>query len=455
MADISPSALYHTANHHFAEGDLSQAEAGFRAALAVDADFAEAHGNLALLLESRGLPAEAEEHYRRALALKPHLAQLHLNFGALLAAQKRFAEAESAYREAIALDPGAPAAWSNLGALLASAKREDEAEACHRQALLLDPAYAKARFNLSYILLRQGRFAEGWQCLEARAHYAELSMHLPCPRWAGEPLAGKSVLLGFEYGHGDMIQFCRYAPLLKGRGAARVGLLCHPALRRLFGSLRGVDEVYAFDQPFPLDTWDYWTPPLSLPGLFGTDLFSIPAHLPYLHADPPALDGAADELRVGLAWRGNPRFENDAERSLPGLATLTPLAGVERVTLFSLQKGVGEDEAATPPAGMKIVDLAGRIGDFADSAAIVAALDLVVCVDTALAHLAGALGKPVWVMLPDYQCDWRWLTERPDSPWYPGVMRLFRQTQRGDWSAVVENVAAELQKLAGCRNSLP
>ncbi len=442
--------LYQIGNRRLAAGDPTQAEACYREALRTSPDFAEAHGNLALLLDERGAADEAETHYRRAITLNPAYQQLHLNLGALLAAQKRHSEAEAAYRQAIALAPGTPAAWSNLGVLLACTKREDEAETCYRTALGLDPDYAQARFNLSYVLLRQGRFDEGWPCLEARAWYAGLAS-LPCPRWQGEPLAGKSLLIGFEYEHGAMIQFCRHAALLKKLGARRIGLICHPALKRLFATLDGVDSVISFDEPPPLENWDWWTPPLSLPGLFHTRLDTIPAQLPYLSAPPADIVRwnaclPRSGLRVGLVWKGNPNFENDAERSLPGLETLAPLGKVPGITFISLQKGAGEEQAASPPAGLPLVNLAPEITDFADSAAIVANLDLVICVDTAIAHLAGALGKPVWVMLPDYKTDWRWLTRRSDSPWYPGVMRLFRQREMGNWDNVVEEIAAAMEE---------
>src|SRR5262249_53507144 len=189
---------------------------------------------------------------------------IRLNYGAMLAERKRFSEAETLYRSALTLDRKSPAAWSNLGMLLACTKREREAVECYRSALAIDPDHRPARFNLAYVLLRQGLFEEGWRRLEARDWYVNLDGYLACPRWNGESLQGKRVLLGFEAGHGDMIQFCRYASLIKAAGALRGSILCHPGLRRLLARLPGVDEAIAFDEPFPADGWDCWTPPLSL-----------------------------------------------------------------------------------------------------------------------------------------------------------------------------------------------
>lgn len=461
---ITPEALFLDGNRLMVAGDEVGAEAAFRQAIALAPHLAEAHANLGLLLDGRGEAVEAEACYHRAIALNPRQMQTHLNLGALLTGQKRFAEAEAAYRSAIALAPGAAAPLSNLGVLLACMKREAEAEGCYREAMALDAGYAKARFNLAYLLLRQGRYEEGWRCMEARQWYAPLENYMACPRWNGEPLAGKAVLIGFEAGHGDMIQFCRYAALLKASGAARVSVICHPGLKRLFATLDGLDEAIAFDEPFPSDGWDFWVPPLSLPFHFGTRLDSIPAVLPYLHppadevtlwADRLAALSPSPALRVGLVWKGNTRFENDGERSLPSLAVLAPLAAVDGVRFFSLQKGAGEDEASSPSPPLPLVDLAPQIGDFADTAAIVANLDLVIAVDTAVAHLAGALGKPCWVLLPDYMTDWRWLAERSDSPWYPQVMRLFRRGAMGDWRPVVAEVKEALQEKAAAHHRRP
>lgn len=453
----SAEAFFFEGNRLLAAGEAGEAEACFREAIRLVPDLAAAHANLGLLLDQKGSWMEAEHHFRYALALNPGLGNTHLNLGALLASRKRFEEAEAAYRRAIELLPASPAPWTNLGVLQACRKEEKEAELSYRKAMELDPSYRLASFNLSYLLLRQGRYEEGWRCLEARDWYARLEKNLPCPRWQGEPLEGRSLLIGFEAGHGDMIQFCRYAAVVKALGAARIDMICHPALKRLFASVAGVDTVYGFDETARDVEWDFWTPPFSIPFYCRTRLDSIPADIPYLHADRTLIERwsalisgecSPSDLRVGLVWKGNPDFENDADRSLPDLKVLEPLGSIPNVRFFSLQKGAGEDEAAHPPTGLPVVNLGPRISDFADSAAIVANLDLVVSVDTAVAHLAGAVGTRCWVLLPDYKPDWRWLAERDDSPWYPGVMRLFRQPRMSDWETVVAEVRAALERLA-------
>ena len=361
---------------HLMDGDATAAERVFRQALAIAPNIPELHANLGLLLERCGRMEEAEQHYRSAMMLRPSLTQASLNLGVMLDRQHRFCEAEAVYRQALALDPGSAPGWSNLGALLAGLRREEEAEACHRKALALEPGYDKAAFNLAYLLLRQGRYTEGWRRLEARQWYIPLEDYLQCPRWQGESLRGKSLLIGLEAGHGDMIQFCRYASLAKRSGAARVAILCHPGLKALLAGHRDLDEVIAADEPFAADRWDYWAPPLSLPRLFETVLGSIPADLPYLAVEPGRaahwshrIGGTDARLRVGLVWRGNPNFENDGERSLPSLATLAPLGKIAGARFFSLQKGAGEDEVAHPPAPLSLTDLAPQISDFADTAA--------------------------------------------------------------------------------------
>lgn len=452
LAEVSAAQCFFEGNRLLASNDLKGAQSCWREALRLDPTLPEAHANLGFVLDQSGEWVEAEACYRRSIALNPNLLGTHLNLGGLLAGQKRLAEAEEAYKQALSLDDESPAVWSNLGALYLCWHKDTEAERCLRLAIALDASYAKPSFNLAYVLLRQGRFDEGWACLEARDWYAALARQLTCPRWAGEPLAGKSVLIGYEAGHGDMVQFCRYASVLKAQGAAHITLMCHPALKRLFGSLAGVDVVAAFDEALPLPAsgdWDFWTPALSLPFHCKTRLNTIPASLPYLHALPDLVAHwgthlPKDGVRIGLVWKGNPQFENDADRSLPSLDVLAPLSKVAGACFISLQKGAGEAQAQHPPSGLPLLDLGSHMADFADTAAIVAGLDLVICVDTAIAHLTGALGKPCWVLLPDYKTDWRWLMHRTDSPWYPGVIRLFRQSTTGDWTSVVAEVCAAL-----------
>lgn len=433
--------------------DYPGAEAWFRKAIEASPDLAEAYVNLGLALERQGFLAEAESSNFRALALDPECPEVYVNLGALLVCQKRFQEAEALYACGLQCFPDSPALWSNLGALHTGLDRDAEGEHCFRQALGVDTSYHKARYNLSYLLLRQGRFEEGWEALESRVRNVELMAHIPDSRWRGESLEGRSLLIAIEAGLGDLIQYARFVPELKRRGAARIGFVCHPPLKRLFATLDGIDEVLVLGETVADDQWDCWVLPFSIPLHLGTRLDSIPAPIPYFHPDPEEIAAwrkriPGGGLRVGLAWKGNPAFENDGDRSLAHLNLLAPLASARGVQFVSLQKGMGEEEAQLPPEGMALFDASPWIGDFADTAALVSTLDLVISVDTAVAHLAGALGKPCWTLLPAYKTDARWLRGREDSPWYPGTMRLFRQPAMDAWPELIETVAEALRQWA-------
>jgi Tfp pilus assembly protein PilF len=450
--DSAPEALalYRQGEQRMQCGEWHRAALAFRQALALDARFAEACGNLGYVLDQSGAHLEAEDHYRRALELAPDNVTLHLNLGALLAQQKRHTEAEACYAGALALEPESSAVWSNLGALNLNTKDEDTAEACLRHAIALNPDNGKARFNLAYLQLRRGQFEEGFMLFESRDWYRALEQRLAFPRWQGDHLTGRSLLVTFEAGHGDVIQFCRYIPLLKARGATHITLLCHPALTGLMHSLNGLDAVCRFDQPLPPQHFDYWMPLMSAPHYLGSRADTVPADLPYLHAEPGlypqwANHRSSDAPRVGLVWKGNPQFENDADRSLPHLQTLAPLWNLPDVSFVSLQKGAGEADLVACHM-QALTDMGSAMQDFAEAAAIVAQLDLVITVDTAMAHLVGALGKPCWLLLPWYMTDWRWGSAGADSIWYPGVMRLFRQGPHGDWNPVIAEVELALRE---------
>ncbi|MGC4060491.1 MAG: tetratricopeptide repeat-containing glycosyltransferase family protein [Aquabacterium sp.] len=447
-----------------AEGQTAAAEASFRQAIAAQPDMAEAWSNLGMLQEDAGQFKEAEASYVRALSLNATLYPALMNLATLLANRRRFAEAEACYKSAIQVHADDPAAWSNLGAMLTCMRREDDAQACLLHALRLNPDYDKARFNLGYLWMRQGRLAEGWLCNESRLWPGILQGKLDITRWAGEALEGRSILIAADAAHGDLIHLVRYVPLLKAMGAGRVAIWGQGALKRWLSTMPGVDAYFAFDEPFAPTQWDVWVPMLSLMHLCGTTLDTIPADLPYLRADPTRVahraaqglarrpDGA---LRVGLVWRGTPLHENDAQRSLSSLAALAPLWQVPGVRFISLQSGAGADEAVNPPTGLHFEPLAEPLGDFFDTATVVANLDLVIGVDTSIVHVAGALGVPVWVLLSDYKTDWRWMNERTDSPWYPGVMRLFRQDASGEWAPVVARIAQALAQLMPARLPRP
>ena len=436
---------------------LPEAELALQRAIGIRADYAAAHYNLGCLLVELERSSEAEAAFRRSLAIRPDYAEAHNNLGCLLRKLKRIAQAEAAYQRALAIRPDYAEAYSNLGFLYQEQNRFPEAEAACRRALAIRPDFVDASWNLALILLHLGRWSEGWPLYESRYHKDRKQLvaivpSLVCPQWRGESLQGKSLLVWPEQGFGDTIQFARYLSLLKAQGAARITLVCAPVLRALCQSIAGVDALITMQEALDGSAYDFWTLLLSSPLHLKTTPESIPSSLPYLSAPTDRLEAWRCRMpragvRVGLVWRGSAAHANDGNRSLPNLAALAPLWQVPGISFVGLQKGQGEDEVVQFSAKQPMLHLGSDIQDFADSAAIVAQLDLVISVDTAVAHLAGALGKPCWVLLPRMGTDWRWLDARSDSPWYPGVVRLFRQQESEDWSAVVDEVAAALARL--------
>ena len=450
------------ASYHYNLGVLFQAETQFegaaacyRQALAIKPDYLEVFPNLGAVLHEQGRFDEALICYRQALAIKPDYAVAHCNMGFTLQGQGKIDEAIACYLQALRINPDYAEACCNLGVAL-SESRPEESITHYRQALAINPGYADARFNLALVLLRLGNFAEGWQHYEARFDQRKsvrttIKPKLSYQRWAGEDLSGKSIVVWPEQGMGDEIQSVRYISLLKALGAARITLVCKAPLQALFGSVHGADAVIAESAAAQLESHDYWTFQMSLPLHFKTRPESIPATLPYLSADSAKIGQWSSLLpargfKVGLVWKGSVTHKNDSHRSLPGLSVLAPLWSVADITFVSLQKGQGEEEAANAPAGQSLLDLGSKIEDFSDTAAIMAQLDLIICVDTAAAHLAGALGKPCWMLLPRRGSDWRWQDDRTDTPWYPGVMRLFRQSDSGGWGSAVAGLTAALEQ---------
>jgi len=435
------------------QDDKRYAEAvdGYRIALAIDPVHASAGNNLSIALRELGRDREAERWQRRAVARDPGFTAAHTSLGITLQEQGRLDEAAACHARALACDPGFTAGYNNLGNTRQAQNRLDQAIAEYRRALRTNPDSPDAHRNLGIGLLLDGQFAEGWREYEGRLRCKDVPIltNLPKPRWNGEPLDGRRILLHSEQGLGDTIQFCRYAPMIAARGG-KVVLGVQPGLEGLMKGLAGVDTVVSGG--IPLGAFDLHAPMLSLPLLFGTKLESIPARVPYLFPEPEKVAAwggriaAHRGLRVGIVWAGSPGHGNDRNRSLR-LESLAPLSALPGVTLFSIQKGPTEGQAANPPAGMRLVNLSPGIKDFTDTAAIAANLDVVLCVDTSVAHLCGALGRPTWVLLP-FAPDWRWLLGRDDTPWYP-TLRLFRQSRPGDWDGVLGRVEAALRAKAG------
>ncbi len=468
-ASPKPSALFTQALLLFEQeryAEILEMLAGLDQEQAEQADFLNLAAVAGII---SGQFTQAENLLRRALVLQPDFPDALNNLGNLLLhrqtaeadtaplelTRQRTAEAESYYRQALEIQPDFVAAENSLGVLLGGSRRHAAAEVNYRRALAVQPDFIEAEWNLALLLLAQGRWAEGWQRYEVRydpsnkSQVATAPWHLSFPQWRGEALLGKSLLLWPEQGFGDQIQFCRYAAELKRLGAAKITLVCDAPLKALFKSLAAVDEVLTKAEAVALSAHDYWSLLLSLPLYCRTDLETIPAAIPYLTAAKERLDLWSPRLpqtglRVGLVWKGASAHKNDRQRSLPNLQMLAALWQVPGVVFISLQKGQAEDEAAAPPPAQPLLALGAQIQDFADSAAILAQLDLLICVDTAIAHVAGALGKPCWMLLPAQGTDWRWLLQGRESPWYPLGIRLFRRQPDSDWKSLVGEVAEDL-----------
>ena len=394
--------------------------------------------------------------YDRALALHPGHAASHYNRGSTLHELRRFEEALASYDRALALQPHYPEAFSNRGATLYELRRHEEALESYDRAIALQPDYPEAHWNAASLSLLIGDFARGWAEYEWRWKYASLASarrNFVQPLWGGEEITGKTILLHSEQGLGDTIQFCRYAPLVAERGGRVVILEVDKGLHPLMLSLAGADQVVSAGEPLP--GFYLHCPLLSLPRVFGTQLTTVPSAGPYLCASPDksaawsARLGKRTGHRIGLAWSGNSAHHRDQIRSI-NLSALLVLLDTG-ATFISLQKDVRPTDAAVLGEHNDIVQFADALVDFSDTAALISNLDLVISVDTSIAHLAGALGRPVWVLLP-YLPDWRWLLDRDTSPWYP-TARLFRQDATRQWGGVLARVRDSLREFIASSQS--
>jgi tetratricopeptide (TPR) repeat protein len=418
---------------------------------------AEVLSNLGTSLKDDGQFEEAVIYYGRALEIHPDFAMAHLGLGCAMESLCRFDEAMASYRRALEINPDFAEAHNNLGsALLVDLGQMDAAVASYQRALKIQPDYAKAHWNLSMPLLAQGHFTQGWQEYEYRWKAGAMPPRgLVQPRWLGDAeLSGKAILLHAEQGFGDTLQFVRYATLVAARGAT-VYLEVPSPLKSLASSCAGVAAVFAPGETLP--PYDYQCPLMSLPLACKTELATIPADLPYLAASAAKIAywqeklGKKTALRVGLTWAGNPRDHLaaghrvrvlDRQRSIH-FDRLLPLLEIPGIEFISLQ--VGDEARRQADGNPRLIDFTDELRDFEDTAALVANLDMAICVDTSVAHLVGAVGKPVW-LLNRYNTCWRWLTEREDSPWYPS-MRIFRQPSMGDWDSVIADVKRALAQV--------
>jgi tetratricopeptide (TPR) repeat protein len=441
--------LAHAAEHERA-GRLEAAQSILAEILGEVPDHPEALHISGIVAFKGGHVAEAARLIERAIANNGVIALYHRNLCEVYRILGRYDEALAAGRRAVRLNPKDPHAYNNLGVAHYHRLELDAAIACAERAIALDPGFAGAHFGMAEALLLRGDFAPGWEQYEWRFRLANAPRLMPPtdrPQWDGQPLTGGTLLLIADQGYGDAIQFARYIPWAAAR-CPDIALACSAEIRAVVAQQPGIGALF--------DHWDRrpdfaaFCPLSGLPRLAGTRLTTIPADIPYLRADPHKRALWGERLkglvpggyrRIGLAWAGRPTHSNDRNRSM-ALAALTPLAELPRTALLSLQKGAGQAQIGGYWGRAPLVNLGPEITDYADTMAILDNLDLVVTVDTSLAHLAGAMGKAVWIMLP-YAPDWRWLLDRTDSPWYP-TARLFRQPAPGRWDRVVAALMAAL-----------
>ncbi len=432
------------------QNNLDEAGRVLTRAVELNPEDPDGHTHLGALLRQQGRLEASVESYAAACRLDPGQAVRHYNLGWALHAAQRHDEAAERYRAAIARQADFADAHANLGVVLRETGDIEAALQACRTALELAPNDAEIHTNLGHWLLLTGQFDEGWKEFEWRfgTPFSAPARQLTQPRWEGETCRDRVVLLHAEQGFGDVIQFCRYVPLVAAR--TRVVLEVPPSLLRLLSGLDGVEQIVAVGDPLP--PFDLHCPLMSLPCVFGTRHDTIPARIPYLGAAPDRVAAWRERLadlpgrRVGLVWAGSPTANETLRTRSTTLDRFAPLGEVAGISFVSLQKGAAAAQSRTPPAGMVVHDWTVELTDFAETAALIEALDLVISIDTSVAHLAGALGKELW-LLNRFNACWRWLLDRTDSPWYP-TLRQFRQKQLGDWDGVMKDLRDALANFA-------
>ncbi len=431
--------------------DFAGAEHILREVLREKPEHPDALHLLGLVAYSLGKYKSAISLIQKAIAYRPGDSRMYGNCGE---AYRRLGDIDNAclwLRRALEMDAGNADAWCNYGSALRQLGRVDEAISGYRRALSIQSDHANAHYNLGLALLVKGNFSEGWHEYEYRwkalSHLKPRNCSLP--RWNGQNPAGKTIFIYHEQGYGDTLHFVRYLSLLKDMGA-KVIFECPSEFHRLFSCLDGISCCSPGNNIGP---FDYHVPLLSLPAAFGTTLENIPCSVPYLRAPAESISFWRERIsnnrsnfQVGICWAGNPRHINDQNRSCR-LSIFSPLSRIEGALFYSLQKGEAAIQSKNPPVGMRIIDFTEELKDWGDTAAMLKTLNLIITVDTAIAHLAGALGCRVWMLLP-FDSDWRWLLVRTDSPWYP-TMRLFRQPERRKWNAVSNALASAVAETRG------
>ncbi|MBL0311671.1 MAG: tetratricopeptide repeat protein [Holophagaceae bacterium] len=436
--------LYMMAFEHHRAGRLKEAEAVYRAALRHDPRLSGALCNLGILSHRAGDEETALDYLRRALDSDPHSALALSNMGVVLKSLGRLEESLSAQSQAEKMNPDSPAIHHNLGTIYRALSRLEEAESSFKRALALKPDFVDAEFGLANLKLAQGDFESGFELYECRWNLEEgrkARRSFNAPRWNGESLDGKTLLIHAEQGFGDTIQFIRLATLLR---EGKVIFEGQKALLPLLRGVGGIDELVAAGEPLP--HFDYHLPLLSLPNVMKLKVEEIPAEIPYVRSEPGLVAAWGRRLgprrgrRVGLVWRGSPGHVNDSERSMdPSL--LSPLLDLEETELIGLQKDPKPGDLEQLPG---VRNLGPELADFGDTAAVLAHMDITLSVCTSVLHLAGALGRKSIGLLP-YVADWRWLLSREDSPWYPSI-QLIRQRRPGDWPEVVDRAVETIRE---------
>jgi tetratricopeptide (TPR) repeat protein len=416
-------------------------------ALGLDPARAETYNTLGIVLADLNKLMAATEAFRHSLALDPDSALTAVDLGYFFVKCGDIPAAAESYRCAVRLDPHLYVAHLRLGTALTQLGDRAGAWECYQRARALSPGASEAITYMGLLHLAEGNFTRGWGEFEHRESARRARRRFRQPQWKGEPLEGARIFLHAEQGLGDALQCVRYVPLVAARGG-HIILGVQKRLRRLLAATEGARQVVSEAETPPELSWH--CPLFSLPLAFATNLNTIPATVPYVRPDPGQVEAwgqrlRGNSLRVGLSWGGNPNYPHELWRAIP-LKKLAPLTSIENTTFYSLQLGPAACQVKQLGGGVPLTDLQDEQKDFADTAAIVANLDLVISIDTSVAHLAGALGKPIWILLNNSP-DCRWLLDRDDSPWYP-TARLFRQTTLGNWQGVMARVEPELRALA-------
>ncbi len=445
-----PDAHYIQGIAFYEQERLEEAILCWQKALQIKPQFTQIYFNLGIAYYNKGCLEKALEYCRKAVELYPDMADAQYNLGLVWYGKDFLEEAVRCWQKTVQLNPGHRDAYNNMAAAFQDKLELDKAQRCFQKAILNNPDYSEAHWNKALCHLLAGFFPEGWNEYQWRFRIKDIffNRHFPQPLWDGGNLNGKRILLYAEQGFGDTIQFIRYVPLVVKQGG-RVFVECQADLFPLLEAMPGIERL--IKQGDPLPDFDIQCPLLSLPLAFNTTLEDIPVEFPYLSINLNKIQKwrqylAADQSKkkVGLVWAGRPTHKKDRKRSL-ALEAFKPLTDIPRITFYSLQKGEAGQQIKNSSKGIKLIDVTGELVDFTETGALIENLDLVISVDTAVAHLTGALGRPIWTLLP-YLPDWRWLLNREDSPWYPS-MRLFRQPSPGDWTSVILSVRDCLLKI--------